>query len=167
MGFPIFLLVPICMGARNLCSYLDCLEKGTKHMSTINPWALGVFVFFFATTIVVGSSIQWIRSLFHAKRDSNSHEEWSLGGREFGPWVTWFLVGGDFYTAYTVIAVPALVYAAGAYGFFALPYTIIVYPFIFLVMPKLWKIARAGGHATAADIVKARFNSRALGPVST
>lgn len=162
MGFSIFLLVPIRMGAHNICPYLDCLEKGTKHMNPINPWALGVFVFFFAATIVVGSSIQWIRSLFHAKHDANSHEEWSLGGREFGPWITWFLVGGDFYTAYTVIAVPALVYAAGAYGFFALPYTIIVYPFIFLVMPKLWKIARAGGHATAADIVKARFNSRAL-----
>ena len=43
--------------------------------------------------------------------------------------------GGDFYTAYTVIAVPALVYAVGAYGFFALPYTIIVYPFVFMVMP--------------------------------
>ncbi|AOW46920.1 hypothetical protein A4S02_09250 [Acetobacter ascendens] len=144
MGFSIFLLVPIRMGAHNICPYLDCLEKGTKHMNPINPWALGVFVFFFAATIVVGSSIQWIRSLFHAKHDANSHEEWSLGGREFGPWVTWFLVGGDFYTAYTVIAVPALVYAAGAYGFFALPYTIIVYPFIFLVMPKLWKIARGG-----------------------
>ncbi|QEO17630.1 sodium:solute symporter family protein [Acetobacter vaccinii] len=132
-------------------------------MSHIDPWALGVFVFFFAATIIIGSSIQWIRSLLSKKEKSgNSHEEWGLGGREFGPWVTWFLVGGDFYTAYTVIAVPALVYAVGAYGFFALPYTIIVYPFIFLVMPKLWKIAHAGGHSTAADIVRARFGSRSL-----
>ena len=64
-------------------------------------------------------------------------DEWGLGGRQFGTWITWFLVGGDFYTAYTVIAVPALVYAVGAYGFFALPYTIIVYPFVFAVMPLL------------------------------
>jgi hypothetical protein len=34
-----------------------------------------------------------------------------------------------------VIAVPALVYAVGAYGFFALPYTIIVYPIVFMIMP--------------------------------
>ena len=66
-------------------------------------------------------------------------DEWGLGGRQFGTWITWFLVGGDFYTAYTVIAVPALVYAVGAYGFFALPYTIIVYPFVFAIMPVLWK----------------------------
>ncbi len=131
-------------------------------MNAINPWALGVFILFFAATIVIGSSIQWIRGLFSKKTNASSHEEWSLGGRGFGPWVTWFLVGGDFYTAYTVIAVPALVYAVGAYGFFALPYTIVVYPFIFLVMPKLWKIAREGGHSTAADIVRARFDSRTL-----
>ena len=54
-----------------------------------------------------------------------------MGGRQFGTVISWFLVGGDFYTAYTVIAVPALVYSVGAYGFFALPYTIIVYPFVF------------------------------------
>ena len=44
-----------------------------------------------------------------------------------------------------VIAVPALVYAVGAYGFFALPYTILVYPIVFMIMPKLWgaEIGRA------------------------
>jgi SSS family solute:Na+ symporter len=60
-----------------------------------------------------------------------------LGGRQLRAWITWFLVGGDFYTAYAVIAVPALAYSVGAYGFFALPYMIIVYPFVFAVMPKL------------------------------
>ena len=29
------------------------------------------------------------------------------------PWISWFLIGGDLYTAYTVIAVPAVVYAIG------------------------------------------------------
>ena len=37
-------------------------------------------------------------------------DEWGLGGRKFGSWITWFLVGGDLYTAYTFVAVPALVY---------------------------------------------------------
>ena len=81
-------------------------------------------------------------------------DEWGLGGRQFGAWITWFLVSGDCYSAYTVIAVPALVYAVGAYGFFALPYTIIVHPFVFAVMPVLWKVAHAEGHVTAADVVR-------------
>jgi len=61
-----------------------------------------------------------------------------------------------------VIAVPALVYAVGAYGFFALPYTIVVYPFVFAVMPLLWKVAHAKGHVTAADVVQGTYGSRSL-----
>src|ERR1700754_4616648 len=120
--------------------------------------SLSVFIFFFALVTVMG--------FFAARWKSgpvNEHlDEWGLGGRQFGTWITWFLVGGDFYTAYTVIAVPALVYAVGAYGFFALPYTIIVYPFVFAVMPILWKRAHAAGHVTAADVVHATYDSRAL-----
>lgn len=71
-------------------------------------------------------------------------------------------MGGDFYTAYTVIAVPALVYAVGAYGFFALPYTILVYPIVFMIMPKLWHEAQKAGHVTAADVVYGRYQSRPL-----
>jgi solute:Na+ symporter, SSS family len=120
--------------------------------------ALAVFLFFFILVTVMG--------FFAARWRSgpvNEHlDEWGLGGRQFGTWITWFLVGGDFYTAYTVIAVPALVYAVGAFGFFALPYTIIVYPFVFAVMPVLWKVAHANGHVTAADVVHGTYNSRSL-----
>src|SRR6266481_6310346 len=89
-------------------------------------------------------------------------DEWGLGGRRFGIAITWFLVGGDLYTAYTVIAVPALVYSVGAYGFFAIPYAVIIYPFVFAVMPRFWSACRQGGHLTAADFVQARFDHSAL-----
>jgi len=120
--------------------------------------AIGVFVFFFLLVTVMGFvAARWRRPATLAHID-----EWGLGGRQFGTWITWFLVGGDFYTAYTVIAVPALVYGVGAYGFFALPYTILVYPFVFAVMPLLWRVARDGNHVTAADVVGATYGSRAL-----
>jgi SSS family solute:Na+ symporter len=120
--------------------------------------ALAVFAFFFILVTVMGFlAARW------KSGPVNEHlDEWGLGGRQFGTWITWFLVGGDFYTAYTVIAVPALVYAVGAYGFFALPYTIIVYPFVFAVMPMLWKTAHANGYVTAADVVHGFYNSRGL-----
>jgi len=126
----------------------------------INWTALAVFIFFFELVTVLGFiASRWQRG----NSDKGAHiEEWGLGGRNFGTWITWFLVGGDFYTAYTVIAVPALVYAVGAYGFFALPYTILVYPIVFLIMPKLWKVAHANGHVTAADAVYGRYGSRSL-----
>jgi SSS family solute:Na+ symporter len=120
--------------------------------------ALAIFVFFFLLVTIMGFvAARWQRpeSLKHLT-------EWGLGGRRFGGWITWFLVGGDFYTAYTVIAVPALVYAVGAYGFFALPYTIIVYPIVFAIMPRLWTVAADNGYVTAADVVHGRYGSRAL-----
>src|ERR1700709_2780561 len=120
--------------------------------------ALSVFIFFFALVTVMG----FLAARWKAGPVSEHLDEWGLGGRQFGTWITWFLVGGDCDTAYTVIAVPALVYAVGAYGFFALPYTIIVYPFVFAVMPVLWKIAHANGHVTAADVVLGTYGSRGL-----
>src|SRR3954451_19729893 len=120
--------------------------------------ALAIFLFFFALVTVMGFfAARWKSGPVGAHLD-----QWGLGGRQFGTWITWFLLGGDFYTAYTVIAVPALVYAVGAYGFFALPYTIIVYPFVFAVMPMLWKLAHANGHVTAADMVHGTYHSRGL-----
>jgi SSS family solute:Na+ symporter len=127
----------------------------------INWTALAVFVFFFALVTVMGFwASRWNRG---STANQGAHlDEWGLGGRSFGTWITWFLVGGDFYTAYTVIAVPALVYAVGAYGFFALPYTILVYPIVFVIMPRLWHAAQKAGHVTAADVVYGRYGSRPL-----
>jgi len=127
-------------------------------MTDIDPTALSVFIFFLALVTVMGFvAARWRRPKTLAHID-----EWDLGGRTFGTWITWFLVGGDFYTAYTVIAVPALVYTVGAYGFFALPYTIVVYPFVFMVMPLLWRRAKDHGYVTAGDIVHGQYGSRAL-----
>src|SRR5918999_6295179 len=89
-------------------------------------------------------------------------DEWGLGGRNFGTWVTWFLLGGDLYTAYTFVAVPALVFGAGAAGFFAVPYTIIIYPLVFLVLIRLWSVSHVHGFVTPADFVRARFGSPTL-----
>jgi len=96
------------------------------------------------------------------KADLNLLHEWGLGGRRFGTMVTWFLLGGDLYTAYTFIAVPALVFGKGAMGFFAVPYTILIYPLLYMVFPRLWAIAHQRGHVTAADYVRDRFGSRML-----
>jgi SSS family solute:Na+ symporter len=114
-----------------------------------------VFLAFFALVTIMGFlAARWKAG------DLNQLHEWGLGGRQFGTLITWVLVGGDFYTAYTVIAVPALVYAVGAYGFFALPYTIIVYPFVFMVMPRLWKACHKNDHITGADFVQGIYGGK-------
>src|SRR5579862_3520824 len=91
-----------------------------------------------------------------------SLDEWALGGRSFGTVVSWFLLGGDLYTAYTFIAVPALVYGVGALGFFAVPYATIAYPIALVVLVRFWGIARKRGYVTTADFVRDRFGDRTL-----
>jgi solute:Na+ symporter, SSS family len=125
------------------------------NIDAINPIAMAVFLAFFAFVTVLGFvASRWKRG------DLTQLHEWGLGGRQFGAVITWFLVGGDFYTAYTVIAVPALVYSVGAYGFFALPYTIIVYPVVFAIMPKLWEVCHRNNHITAADFVQGEHGGK-------
>ena len=123
----------------------------------VNVTALIVFLVLFAFVTVLGFfAARWRRG------DLNQLNEWGLGGRRFGTVITWFLLGGDLYTAYTFIAVPGAVFLAGAPGLFALPYTIIAYPFVFLVMPRLWSVARKHGYITPADFVRGRYDSGLL-----
>src|SRR3954447_17650922 len=120
--------------------------------------ALIVFGLMFGLITVLG----FVAARWH-RGDLRQLNEWGLGGKRFGTVVTWFLLGGDLYTAYTFIAVPALMFGAGGIGFFALPYTIIVYPIAFVFMARLWSVASARGYVTPADFVRGRFGSRGLG----
>jgi SSS family solute:Na+ symporter len=125
--------------------------------SGVNGVELAIFIFFFAFVAGVGfAAARWRR----AKLDHL--DEWGLGGRSFGAWITWFLIGGDLYTAYTFVAVPALVFGVGALGFFAVPYTIVVYPLVFLAAPRLWSVAHRHGYVTPADFVRGRHGSASL-----
>jgi SSS family solute:Na+ symporter len=107
-------------------------------------------------TVMGFVAVRWRRG------DLSRLDEWGLAGRRFGTAVTWFLLGGDLYTAYTFIAVPALVYGVGALGFFAVPYTIIVYPLVFVLMPRLWAVCRRHHYITPADFVRGRYGSGGL-----
>src|SRR5436853_6772954 len=120
--------------------------------------ALIVFIVLFVGVTVVGFfAARWRRG------DLNLLDEWGLAGRRFGTVITWFLLGGDLYTAYTFIAIPAAMYAAGAVsGFYSVPYTIFVYPLVFILMPRFWTICKKRGYITAADFVRDRFDSRWL-----
>jgi solute:Na+ symporter, SSS family len=122
-----------------------------------NGVALTIFVVLFGAVSLLGfGAARWRRGHLHLI------DERGLGGRRFGTVVTWFLLGGDLYTAYTFVAVPALVYGVGATGFFALPYTIIVYPLVFIFMPRLWSVSHRNGYVTSADFVAGRYSSRSL-----
>jgi SSS family solute:Na+ symporter len=125
----------------------------------VNYTALAVLIVLFVLATGMGF---WAANWRRAK-NMDSLDEWGLGGRTFGTWITWFLLGGDLYTAYTFVAVPAAMFALGSVsGFFALPYTIILYPIIFVYMARLWSVSYRHGYVTGADFVRGRHGSRVL-----
>jgi solute:Na+ symporter, SSS family len=128
-------------------------------MTGVNWVALTVLIVLFVMVAVMGF---WA-SRWRRPQSMESLDEWGLGGRSFGTWITWFLLGGDLYTAYTFVAVPAAMFGAGAVsGFFAVPYTIILYPIIFIFMSRLWSVSHRHGYVTPADFVSGRHGSRGL-----
>jgi SSS family solute:Na+ symporter len=128
-------------------------------MTTLHPIALAIFCAAFLLVTVAGFwAVRWRRPA----AGMHSLEEWGLAGRNFGTWITWFLIGGDLYTAYTVIAVPAALYGAGAMGFFAVPYAVIAYPYMMVVLPRLWTVCHRHGYITFADFVAGRYGNKWL-----
>src|SRR5690242_18427919 len=123
----------------------------------MNWVAIVVFILLFSFVTILGFvAAHW------RKGDLDLLHEWGLGGRRFGTFVTWFLLGGDIYTAYTFVAVPALLFGAGALGFYALPYTVVLYPLVFLPVLRLWSVSRVHGYITPADFVRGRYDSSLL-----
>jgi solute:Na+ symporter, SSS family len=128
-------------------------------MSNVNAVTFTiVVVLFLAVTLTGFAAARWRRA-----EDMLHLNEWGLGGRSFGTFVAWFLLGGDLYTAYTFIAVPAAMFGAGAVqGWFAVSYTVIVFPIALIFLPRLWSIARTHHYVTPADFIRGRYGSRGL-----
>ena len=127
-------------------------------MSHVNVTTFTIVVVLFIVVTGVGfAAVRWRRT-----EDMLHLNEWGLGGRGFGTFISWFMLGGDVYTAYTYIAVPALIFGAGSIGFFAVSYTIMVYPIIIIFLPRLWSVSRVHNYITPADFIRGRYGSRGL-----
>jgi Na+/pantothenate symporter len=120
---------------------------------------LVIFTLLFA--LVAGLGFYAVR--WNSRGPLDRLDEWALGGRRFGFWVSFFLNSGEIFTASTFIALPALMFGVGAVGFYLLPFTIFAYSLAFLPLVRLWSVSRANGYVTPADYVTGRYGSTTLG----
>jgi SSS family solute:Na+ symporter len=125
----------------------------------MNFSALDYTVFFVIILIVIIVSFLGAR---WRKADLKQISEWSVGGRRFGTIIVWFLMGGDIYTAYSLISIPGGAFSSGGLILYATVYGAISYPFLYFVAPRLYLIAKKHNFITGADYVNARYNSRVL-----
>ncbi|MHB1697104.1 MAG: sodium:solute symporter family protein [bacterium] len=118
-----------------------------------------IIIFLFLLLVALAG---FLSKKFEAAK-ADSLIEWSLAGKRFGAFIVWFLLGGDIYTAYTLLAVPGLAYNSGAFAFFAVSYVIMEYPILFLTIPRLWNVSKKYNFITAGDYVEKVFDSKLLG----
>jgi SSS family solute:Na+ symporter len=145
------------MNAAGILSKAVALNLSTRHGDE-----LFVLAAMFGLVIVLGYAASHWRRPDNAQLERWGLEEWGLGGRAFGNPMQFFLLGGDLYSAYSFIAVPALVYGLGAAGFYAVAFAVIAYPLVFFTVPRLWSVAHSHGFVSSAEFVRARFGSPTL-----
>jgi SSS family solute:Na+ symporter len=127
-------------------------------VDSLNTATIVFGVLFVVLVAIAFLATRWRRPEFTL----HSLEEWGVGGRAFGNWVTWFLIGGAAYSAYTIVALPAYAWGNGAIAFYAVPYALLATPLIYFVATRAWSVAHAHGFVTLAEFARARFGSRPL-----
>src|SRR2546429_1575547 len=99
----------------------------------MNIGALIVFVIVFVTVAALGFLAARWRS-----GDLSRLLEWGLAGRRFGTTVSWFMLGGDIYTAYSFVAVPALIFYKRGLRVFPVPPLALAFPTFYPFPTRLW-----------------------------
>jgi SSS family solute:Na+ symporter len=125
----------------------------------VNGVALTVLIVLFLLVTVAG----FMASRFQRGDSLDTLDEWGLGAASSAPGSPGSCSAATSTRPYTFIAVPAAMFATGAVaGFFAVPYTIILYPIIFIFMARLWSVSHRHGYVTTADFVRGRYDDRGL-----
>ncbi|MCE2563256.1 sodium:solute symporter [Komagataeibacter sp. FNDCF1] len=89
-------------------------------------------------------------------------EQWSVGGRSFGPLFVFVLMAGEVFTTFTFLGGGGYAYAHGVAALYMVAYTALGFMLSYWLLPPIWRIARAQGLLTQADFFRVRYGSRPL-----
>ncbi|MDP9906184.1 sodium:solute symporter family protein [Arthrobacter bambusae] len=94
-------------------------------------------------------------------------QEWSVGGRRFGPWLFWFLLAGETFTASALLGSSQAIFSGGAPGYYVLGTVALAAPVGYFLVPRIGRAGKAHGLTTMGDYFSARFNARWFGGLIT
>lgn len=116
--------------------------------------ALLVIFLFIITATIVG-----IRPGMKKKM---SLEEWAVGGRSFGRWLSWFILAGEIYTAFAFLGASGWAYNRGAPTFYMIGYGALAYVVGYYVLPKISPLGKKHGLLTQPDLIEHLYKSKTL-----
>jgi SSS family solute:Na+ symporter len=120
-----------------------------------SPWIVtSVAAAYLTACIAVGA--------WPSKRTSDSATGYVAGDRALGLVLMYFITGATIFSAFAFLGAPGWAYSRGASVFYVLGYgTFGFLPFYFLG-PRAARVGRAYGFVTQAEMIAARFDSRAI-----
>ncbi|ORA31746.1 sodium:solute symporter family protein [Mycobacterium aquaticum] len=92
-------------------------------------------------------------------------DEWTVSGRSFRRWRSWFLQAGESLTTFSFLGLSGIAFGGGVSATFALAYLSISAIGMYFVAPRLWRLGKGRGYLTMADFFVDRFDSVPLGKV--
>lgn len=89
-------------------------------------------------------------------------EQWSVGGRSFGPVFMFVLMAGEVFTTFTFLGGGGYAYAHGVAALYMVAYTALGFVLSYWLLPPVWRIGRRHGLLTQADFFRVRYDSKPL-----
>lgn len=112
---------------------------------------LAYLVFAFAVGIMAGRR----RSFF-------SVSEYAVADRGLGLFIMWFLMGGTIFSAFAFLGAPGWAFERGAAVFYIITYAGLGLLPWYILGPKVARLGAARGYFTIGDLLRDRYNSKAL-----
>src|SRR5438045_1366339 len=89
-------------------------------------------------------------------------EQWTVGGRGFGPVLMYLLMAGEVYTTFSFLGASGWAYSRGGPTLYILAYLTLAYVVSFFMLPQLWEVGRKHGLQTQSDFFSARYGNKYL-----
>jgi solute:Na+ symporter, SSS family len=110
------------------------------------------------TIVVAGSAIGFYAGTHHKM----SLEQWTVGGRGFGPLLIWLLLAGETYTTFSFLGASGWAYSRGGPALYILAYITLAYVVSFFILPPIWDFGREHGVQTQSDFFLAQYGNKYL-----
>jgi len=109
--------------------------------------------------VALGAGIGFVAGI-HRKMDL---EQWSVGGRGFGPVLMYLLLAGEIYTTFSFLGASGWAYSRGGPTLYILAYITLAYLVSFFILPPLWELGRKHRLQTQSDFFNMRYGNKYLG----
>jgi SSS family solute:Na+ symporter len=117
--------------------------------------ALAILAIFLAISLGLG--------LLARRGRTMNLEQWTVGGRGFGPVLVFLLMAGEIYTTFTFLGGSGWSYGKGAPAFYILCYGAIAYSISYFLLPAIWRYGSRHHLHSQADFFVSKYRSRGLG----